>query len=560
MPWLYHHYVGHDNNRDWFMLTQKETRAITRAVYHEWFPQVWLDEHQMGATGPRIFVPPYAEPVDPDIHPLIWREVNLIGANMALRLEQAGKSGVIYGYPYDAYWPGGTKNTGWWKNISGLLTEVASVRHRDARARSSRASSPAAARAWSSTAADQLPQPVAGRVVAAARHHGLRADRLRRAPRERAPTAARDFLQQRARARARRGRRRSAPTDAYRIPAAPARRGRPPRRLAALMAEHGVEVRAGGERRRLDPARPALRPLRERDARRRSATRRSSSSPGKEIVRPYDVSAWTLPLMMGVSVERATLPDGARALRRPAAARAAASTGAAVALDAGQPRERARLVNAALRGGQARIARAAPSARRARLAGGHGVPRRGGRAGGRGQGRARPVAGPPSAAVPGRGRDAARAARRPLQALGRVDGRGLDALRARAVRLRAEDARQQDRSAPASSRAAFDAIVLPDVAEGSHRDRQAAARRGRDALLRRAAARVRGRAREGGRAGAASDFVEAGGTLVAFAAATDYVIDELNAARAQRARPRASRRVPVAGLAAARRGRPATIR
>ena len=97
MPWLYHHYVGHDNNRDWFMLTQKETQAVSRAVYHEWFPQVWLDEHQMGATGPRIFVPPYAEPVDPDIHPLVWRDVNLIGANMAFRLEQARKSGVIYG-------------------------------------------------------------------------------------------------------------------------------------------------------------------------------------------------------------------------------------------------------------------------------------------------------------------------------------------------------------------------------------------------------------------------------------------------------------------------------
>ena len=67
---------------------------MSRAVYREWYPQVWLDEHQMGSTGPRIFVPPYSEPVDADIHPLVWREVNLIGSNMALRLEQAGKSGV----------------------------------------------------------------------------------------------------------------------------------------------------------------------------------------------------------------------------------------------------------------------------------------------------------------------------------------------------------------------------------------------------------------------------------------------------------------------------------
>jgi Zinc carboxypeptidase len=102
MPWLYHHYVGHDDNRDWYMLTQKESRAMTRAVYKEWFPQVWLDEHQMGWSGPRIFVPPYADPVDTTIHPLVWREVNVIGTNMALRLEQAGKSGVIYGFSYDA--------------------------------------------------------------------------------------------------------------------------------------------------------------------------------------------------------------------------------------------------------------------------------------------------------------------------------------------------------------------------------------------------------------------------------------------------------------------------
>src|SRR5574340_282764 len=115
MPWLYHPYTGHDNNRDWFMLTQKESQLVTRAVYQEWLPQVWLDEHQMGPTSPRIFVPPYSEPVAAEIHPLVWRDVNLIGANMAFRLEQAGKSGVIYGYAYDAYWPGGTKNTAWFK-------------------------------------------------------------------------------------------------------------------------------------------------------------------------------------------------------------------------------------------------------------------------------------------------------------------------------------------------------------------------------------------------------------------------------------------------------------
>ncbi|MEI6473745.1 MAG: M14 metallopeptidase family protein, partial [Holophagaceae bacterium] len=128
LPWLYHPYVGHDNNRDWYMLTQKESVAINRMAYHEWFPQVWLDEHQMGATGPRMFVPPYANPVAKEVHPLVWRTVDLLGSTMSLRLEEAGKAGVAYGTMFDAYWPGGTKNTGWWKNVVGLLTEVASAR------------------------------------------------------------------------------------------------------------------------------------------------------------------------------------------------------------------------------------------------------------------------------------------------------------------------------------------------------------------------------------------------------------------------------------------------
>ena len=155
---------------------------LTAPLYHEWLPQVWLDEHQMGSTGPRIFMPPYADPVDPDIHPLVWRDVNLIGANMYFRLEQAGKSGVIYGYVFDAYWPGGTKNTAWWKNVSGLLTEVASAalchpdRRRAERARRGREG------ARRVRHADELPEPVAGGDVAPARHHGLRADRLGRDP------------------------------------------------------------------------------------------------------------------------------------------------------------------------------------------------------------------------------------------------------------------------------------------------------------------------------------------------------------------------------------------
>jgi hypothetical protein len=128
MPWLYHPYVGHDNNRDFYMLTQKESRVVNDVLYHRWFPQVFLDEHQMGSTGPRMFVPPQTDPLAPEIHSRIFRQADLLGTNMSYRLEEAGKLGGGHNMSYDSYWPGGTRNTAWWKNVTGLLTEVASAR------------------------------------------------------------------------------------------------------------------------------------------------------------------------------------------------------------------------------------------------------------------------------------------------------------------------------------------------------------------------------------------------------------------------------------------------
>src|SRR5262245_57640014 len=240
MPWLYHHYVGHDDNRDWFMLTQKETRAMSRAVYREWFPQVWLDEHQMGMNGPRIFVPPYADPVDTDIHPLVWREVNLIGATMALRLQQADKSGVIYGYSYDAYWPGGTKNTAWWKNVSGLLTEVASA----ALATPVRIE-PGELSGGSKGLVEygrqtNFPNPWRGgtwRLRDIMDYERIASDALL----ETCAHHREDFLRN-AMARARAAVAAVAPRDAYRMPAAQ-RDPSAASRLAVLMLEHGVDVR-----------------------------------------------------------------------------------------------------------------------------------------------------------------------------------------------------------------------------------------------------------------------------------------------------------------------------
>ncbi|HEX7186351.1 MAG TPA: M14 metallopeptidase family protein [Thermoanaerobaculia bacterium] len=127
MPWLYHVYVGHDNNRDFYMLTQKESQAVNHVLYHRWFPQIFLDEHQMGSTGPRMFVPPQADPLAPEVHSLIFRQADVLGTLMSMRLEEAGKLGVGNNMIFDSYWPGGTRNTAWWKNVTGLLTEVASA-------------------------------------------------------------------------------------------------------------------------------------------------------------------------------------------------------------------------------------------------------------------------------------------------------------------------------------------------------------------------------------------------------------------------------------------------
>ncbi len=128
MPYLYHHYAGHDNNRDFYMLNLKESRVVNAVLHHRYFPHVFLDMHQMGSTGPRMFVPPFNDPLNSNLDPVLVRETGLVGAYMAMKLQEADKSGVASAYAFDAYWPGGSKNTAWFKNVVGLLTEMASAR------------------------------------------------------------------------------------------------------------------------------------------------------------------------------------------------------------------------------------------------------------------------------------------------------------------------------------------------------------------------------------------------------------------------------------------------
>jgi hypothetical protein len=127
-PWLYHHYVGHDDNRDLYMLTQVESQDVVKVLYQDWFPAVWLDEHQMGSTGPRIFTMPATDPINPNVNPVIYRWNGILGQAQAAALEHAGKVGIIYDYEYTNFWPGAMAWTGWWHNQVGMLTEMASVR------------------------------------------------------------------------------------------------------------------------------------------------------------------------------------------------------------------------------------------------------------------------------------------------------------------------------------------------------------------------------------------------------------------------------------------------
>ncbi len=128
LPYLYHPYAGHDNNRDLYAFTQKESQYTAQLAWHDWFPSIWLDEHQMGQTGPRIFVMPATDPINPNVHPLIYRWNTILGQSQAAALEAAGKDGIIYNSTFTNFWQGAMAWTGWWHNQIGLLTEVASVR------------------------------------------------------------------------------------------------------------------------------------------------------------------------------------------------------------------------------------------------------------------------------------------------------------------------------------------------------------------------------------------------------------------------------------------------
>ncbi len=125
-PTLYHYYTGHDNNRDWYAFTQPETRYTVDSLYTPWNPQIVNDIHQQGRNAGRLFIPPYMDPVEPNIDPILTAGTNALGMAISWRLTADGKRGVATNASYDQWSPARQYSL----NHRGvrILTETASAR------------------------------------------------------------------------------------------------------------------------------------------------------------------------------------------------------------------------------------------------------------------------------------------------------------------------------------------------------------------------------------------------------------------------------------------------
>ena len=124
LPELYQKYVGHDNNRDWFMFNQPESKNIAKQLYEEYFPQIVYNQHQSAPYPARIFVPPFEDPANFNIPPLVMRGINTVGDAITRRLDQEGKVGAISRVSFDTWWNGGMRTAPYFHNMVGILTET----------------------------------------------------------------------------------------------------------------------------------------------------------------------------------------------------------------------------------------------------------------------------------------------------------------------------------------------------------------------------------------------------------------------------------------------------
>ncbi len=126
IPRLYQKYIGHDNNRDFFMMSMKETRNMARQLYIEWIPQILYNHHQSGPAGTILAGPPYRDPFNYRYDPLVVTTIDALGAAMNNRLNAEGKPGATQrtGATFSTWYNGGLRTTAYFHNIAGLLTEI----------------------------------------------------------------------------------------------------------------------------------------------------------------------------------------------------------------------------------------------------------------------------------------------------------------------------------------------------------------------------------------------------------------------------------------------------
>ncbi len=128
LPMLWHKYIGHDNNRDFFISNMPETTNMNHQLFIEWFPQILYNHHQPGnnATGGVIFMPPFRNPFNFNFDPLIPLDIDALGAAMHSRLVAEGKpgSGMRTFSTYSTWWNGGLRTICYFHNMIGLLTEI----------------------------------------------------------------------------------------------------------------------------------------------------------------------------------------------------------------------------------------------------------------------------------------------------------------------------------------------------------------------------------------------------------------------------------------------------
>lgn len=311
LPGVYNRYVGHDNNRDYVNLTQSESRAVSALTSTDWFPQVHVDKHQMGSTGPRYYVPNVHDPISENLDEGIWTWAGVFGSNMANDMGRDGQRGVATHWLFDFYWPGPTE-TAAWKNVISFLTEAASCRLATP-VRIEPTELEVHGKGLSEYAKSiNMPDPWPGGWWRLSDIVGYELTTMRSI----LATAARhrrEILQFRndlCRSEVAKGR--TEPPFYYVFP----RRQHDPGALAdlvALLQEHGVQVAVAGADLELegrvvsrgDVVVPLAQPFRAfvKEVLERQRYPVRHYTPDGEVIRPYDVTTWSLPLHRGLACQ-----------------------------------------------------------------------------------------------------------------------------------------------------------------------------------------------------------------------------------------------------------------